>query len=309
MQYHPHGDSSIADALVTLANKRYLIEGQGNYGNIFTGDPAAASRYIECRLTELARNELFNKELTEWVPSYDGRNREPVALPCKLPMMLMLGADGIAVGLSTRILPHNFIELLEAQIEILREKKSTPAVINLLPDFNISGLFEKCKIKLRAQIEPKRNCYSELLLSNEESLTNSIEDAIRKKKLPIRAINDYTSEKVEIELTLTQGYSQEKAISQLYAFTNCETSISSRIIAIKDKRPVELNVENVLRANTKQLVNILTDELELKRAKLLDEFHSKTLVQIFVENRIYKDIEGAKPTTLLCKDFQRTRSV
>ncbi len=302
MQYHPHGDASIADALVTLANKRYLIEGQGNYGNIFTGDPAAASRYIECRLTELARNEMFNKELTEWIPSYDGRNKEPVALPCKLPMMLMLGADGIAVGLSTRILPHNFIELLEAQIEILREKKSAPAQINLVPDFQTGGLMDVSeynkgngKIKLRARIEPKDKnlvVISELPAGQTtESLTNSIEDAIKKKKLPIRAINDYTSEKVEIELTLTQGYSQEKAISQLYAFTNCETSISSRIIAINEKRPVELNVEDVLRANTTQLVHILTGELELKRAKLLDEFHSKTLVQIFVENRIYKAIE------------------
>jgi len=164
MQYHPHGDASIADALVTLTNKRYLIEGQGNYGNIYTGDRAAASRYIECRLTELARKELFNKDLTEWIASYDGRNKEPVTLPCKLPLMLMLGADGIAVGLSTSILPHNFIELLEAQIEILREKKRSPAELNLLPDFQTGGLMDvseydkgKGKVKLRAKIEKRKN--------------------------------------------------------------------------------------------------------------------------------------------------------
>ena len=164
MQYHPHGDASIADALVTLTNKRYLIEGQGNFGNIYTGDRAAASRYIECRLTLLAREEIFNKALTEWIPSYDGRNQEPVHLPCKLPLMLMLGADGIAVGLSTAILPHNFIELLQAQIEILREKKRTPFELNLLPDFQTGGLMDVSeynkgngKIKLRGRIEPRKN--------------------------------------------------------------------------------------------------------------------------------------------------------
>ena len=159
MQYHPHGDASIADALVTLTNKRYLIEGQGNFGNVYTGDRAAASRYIECRLTPLAREEIFNKALTKWIPSYDGRNQEPVHL-CKLPLMLMLGADGIAVGL-TAILPHNFIELLETQIEILREKKRTPTELNLLPDFQTGGLMDisdynkgNGKIKLRGRIKP-----------------------------------------------------------------------------------------------------------------------------------------------------------
>ena len=305
MQYHPHGDASIADALVTLANKRYLIEGQGNYGNIFTGDRAAASRYIECRLTELARKEIFNKELTEWIASYDGRNKEPITLPSKLPLMLMLGADGIAVGLSTSILPHNFIELLEAQIEILREKKRTPVELNLLPDFQTGGLMDvseydkgRGKVKLRARIEPRKN--NRLVITEvphgttTESLTASIEDAVKKKKVPVRAIDDFTAEKVEIELTLTQGASQEKATQALYAFTKCETSVSSRLICLRDKRPVEMTVDEVLRANTKQLVEILEGELNLRRAKLLDDFHSKTLVQIFVENRIYKRIEQCK---------------
>jgi len=305
MQYHPHGDASIADALVTLTNKRYLIEGQGNFGNIYTGDRAAASRYIECRLTPLARNEIFNKELTEWIPSYDGRNKEPVTLPCKLPLMLMLGADGIAVGLSTSILPHNFIELLEAQIEILREKKRTPVELNLLPDFQTGGLMDVSeynkgngKIKLRGKIETrKNNCLVITELPHgvtTETLTASIEDAVKKKKVPVRAIDDFTAEKVEIELTLSQGALQDKAIEALYAFTKCENSVSSRLICLRENRPVEMTVDEVLRFNTQQLLEILEGELTLKKNKLLDEFHNKTLVQIFVENRIYKKIEQCK---------------
>ncbi len=305
MQYHPHGDASIADALVTLTNKRYLIEGQGNFGNIYTGDRAAASRYIECRLTLLAREEIFNKALTEWIPSYDGRNQEPVHLPCKLPLMLMLGADGIAVGLSTAILPHNFIELLQAQIEILREKKRTPFELNLLPDFQTGGLMDVSeynkgngKIKLRGRIEPRKNnrvVITELPHGvNTEALISSIEEAVKKKKVPIRAIDDFTAEKVEIEITLTQGSDQEKAIEALYAFTKCETSITSRLICLRNNRPIELNVDDVLRENTRQLLDILERELQLKKENLLDEFHHKTLVQIFIENRLYKEIEQCK---------------
>ena len=241
MQYHPHGDASIADALVTLTNKRYLIEGQGNFGNIYTGDRAAASRYIECRLTPLARTEIFNKALTEWIASYDGRNQEPIHLPSKLPLMLMLGADGIAVGLSTSILPHNFIELLEAQIEILREKKRSPVDLNLLPDFQNGGLMDVSeynkgngKIRLRGRIESRKT--NRVVITElphgvtTEALITSIEEAVKKKKIPIRNIDDFTSEKVEIELTLSQGSDQEKTIEALYAFTKCETSITSRLI-------------------------------------------------------------------------------
>jgi len=305
MQYHPHGDASIADALVTLTNKRYLIEGQGNFGNIYTGDRAAASRYIECRLTQLARNELFNKELTEWIPSYDGRNKEPVTLPCKLPLMLMLGADGIAVGLSTSIMPHNFIELLEAQVEILKEKKRTPVELNLLPDFQTGGLMDVSeynkgngKIKLRAKIEPRKN--NRLVITElphgvtTDTLMASIEEAVKKKKVPVRQIDDFTAEKVEIELTLSQGADQDTAIQSLYAFTKCENSVSSRLICLRENRPVEMTVDDVLRENTRQLLEILEGELSLKKNKLLDEFHNKTLVQIFVENRIYKHIEQCK---------------
>ncbi|NQV31591.1 MAG: DNA topoisomerase IV subunit A [Phycisphaeraceae bacterium] len=305
MQYHPHGDASIGDALVNLTNKRYLIEGQGNFGNVFTGDRAAASRYIECRLTELARTELFNKDLTTFIPSYDGRNKEPITLPCKLPLMLMLGAEGIAVGLSTSILPHNFIELLEAQILIIQEKKKSPAVIDVLPDFQTGGIMDVSeydkgfgKVKVRAKIEKKSNnklVIKELpCVQNTESVISSIEDAVRRKKVQVRSIDDFTAGHVEIEITLSQGADQDKAIKALYAFTKCETSVSSRIIAIRDKRPVEMNTEQVLRENTRQLLDILFRELELRKHNLLEEFHTKTLVQIFVENRLYKLIEECK---------------
>jgi topoisomerase-4 subunit A len=305
MQYHPHGDASINDALVSLTNRGgYLIEGQGNFGNIFTGDRAAAGRYIECRLTPLAREELFNKELTRYLPSYDGRNQEPVTLPSKLPLLLMLGADGIAVGLSTSILTYNFTELLNEQIEILREKKRTPHHADPLPDFQTGGVMDVSeynngvgKVKVRAKIEHRKGrlVITELPVGQTtEKLTASIEDAVKKKKVAVRAINDYTAERVEIELVLSQGAKPEKVEKALYAFTNCEVSVSSRIVVIRDNRPVEMSVDEILHLNTQQLVDVLEGELNLRRGKLLDAFHTKTLVQIFVENRIYKRIEDCK---------------
>jgi len=305
MQYHPHGDASIGDALVTLANKRYLIEGQGNFGNVFTGDHAAASRYIECRLTELARNELFNKDLTDFIGSYDGRNQEPVTLSSKLPLLLMLGAEGIAVGLSTSILPHNFIELLETEIQIIQEKKKAHVEINVLPDFQTGGIMDVSeydkgfgKVKVRARIEkqgPNKLLIKELpCIQTTELVISSIEEAVKRKKVPVRSISDFTAEKVEIEITLSQGANQDKAIKALYAFTKCETSVSSRIIVICNKRPVEMNTEQVLRENVRRLLDILRRELALQRHNLLEAFHNKTLVQIFVENRIYKQIEECK---------------
>ena len=300
MQYHPHGEASIGDALVVLTNKRYLIEGQGNFGNIFTGDPAAASRYIECRLTELARTEVFHDEITEFVPSYDGRNREPVTLPCKLPLTLMLGNEGIAVGLSSKILPHNFIELLEAQVAILKKQP-----FKLLPDFFTGGLMDareyadgKGSIKVRAKIKIKDESTVTIKeippTATTDSLIGSIEDATRKGKLKVKSVNDFTSEEVEIELKAPAGVSAEKLVDALYAFTDCEISITSRIIVIKDSRPVEMTVSEVLRENTAQLVDTLRRELELKESKLQQELHFKTLVRIFVENRIYKKIEQSK---------------
>ncbi|MGN6553988.1 MAG: DNA topoisomerase IV subunit A [Verrucomicrobiota bacterium] len=300
MQYHPHGDASISDAIVVLANKRYLIEGQGNFGNVFTGDPAAASRYIEARLTELARNELFNDEITEFVPSYDGRNKEPVTLPCKLPLTLMLGAEGIAVGLSARILPHNFPELLEAQIAILKKQP-----FKCLPDFVTGGLMDardyqdgKGSVKIRAKIKVKDE--STVVIkeipptTTTDSLIASIEDATRKGKLKVKSINDFTSEDVEIEIRCPQGVDAEKLVDALYAFTDCEVSISSRIVVIKDNRPVEMTVSEILRENTDQLVALLKRELELKLKQLEDELHFRTLERIFIEERIYKKIEQCK---------------
>jgi topoisomerase-4 subunit A len=300
MKYHPHGDASIGDALVVLANKRYLIEGQGNFGNIYTGDPAAAPRYIECRLTELARTEVFNDSITEFVPSYDGRNKEPVTLPCKLPLSLMLGAEGIAVGLSARLLPHNFPELLEAQIAILKKQP-----FKCLPDFPTGGLMDardyqdgKGTVKVRAKIKTKDE--STVVIkeippsTTTESLIASIEDATRKGKLKVKSINDFTSEDVEIEIKCPQGVDAEKLVDALYAFTDCEVSLTSRIIVIKENRPVELTVTEVLQENTAQLVELLKRELELKQRQLEDELHYRTLERIFIEERIYKLIEKCK---------------
>src|SRR5580704_2166819 len=300
MQYHPHGDASIGDALVGLTNKRYLIEGQGNFGNIFTGDVPAAPRYIECRLTELARTELFNDSLTEFVPSYDGRNKEPVTLPCKLPLLLMLGTEGIAVGMSSRILPHNFPELLEAQIAILKKQS-----FKLLPDFQTGGLMDAREyrdgagqVTVRAKIKIKDD--STVLIkeipptTTTESLTASIEDASRKGKIKVKSINDFTAEEAEIEVRAPSGVSATQLVDALYAFTDCEVTIASRIIVIKDNRPVEMTVSEVLRDNTTQLVATLKRELELKEKQLEQDLHYKTLVRLFVEKRIYKGIEQAR---------------
>jgi topoisomerase IV subunit A len=300
MQYHPHGDASISDAIVVLANKRYLIEGQGNYGNIFTGDPAAANRYIECRLTELARTEVFNDSITEFIPSYDGTNKEPVTLPCKLPLTLMLGTEGIAVGLSARILPHNFPELLEAQIAILKKQP-----FKCLPDFQTGGLMDardyqdgKGSVKVRARIKTKDDSTVVITeippTTTTDSLIGSIEDAARKGKLKVKSINDFTSENVEIEIKCPSGVDAEKLVDALYAFTDCEVTIASRIVVIKDNRPLELTVSEVLQENTQQLVAILKRELELREKNLLDELHYRTLERIFIEERIYKKIEQCK---------------
>src|SRR5665213_820728 len=300
MQYHPHGTVSIGEALVGLVNKRYLIEGQGNFGNIFTGDLAAAQRYIECRLTELARSELFNDEITDFVQTYDDRNKEPITLPTKLPLLLMMGTEGIAVGMASRILPHNFPELLSAQIAILKNQ-----TFKLLPDFQTGGLMDAREyrdgtgqIQVRAKIKIKDD--STVLIkeipptTTTESLTASIEDASRKGKIKVKSINDFTSEEVEIEVRAPNGVSAEQLADALYAFTDCEVTIASRIVVIKDNRPVELTVSEVLREITKQLLATLKRELELKEKKLQRELHYKTLVRLFIEERIYKKIEQAR---------------
>ena len=308
MQYHPHGDASIGDAIVVLANKLwgegkgYLIDGQGNYGSLYTGMPHAATRYIECRLTDLAREEIFNKKTTEYIPSYDGRNLEPVLLPSKLPLLLMLGANGIAVGMATLILPHNFIELLEAEIEIIRDPKAKPA---LVPDFPTGGLVDcsgyedgNGKIRCRAVFETREERGQKQIVVTElpygqttETLINSIENAARLHKVPVKSIHDGTSDHAEIILTLLPNTDPGKAVKQLYAATNCECSITANMTVLENNRPVVTTVSHVLRANVDQLLALNKRELEIREGELLEEQHRKTLVQIFVEERIYKRIE------------------
>jgi len=305
MQFHPHGDASIGEALVALANRQYLIERQGNFGNILTGDPPAAARYIECRLTELARTELFNAELTEFVPSYDGRKKEPVVLPAKIPLLLLLGAEGIAVGLSTRILPHNFVELLEAQIAILGKK-----TFQVLPDFPQGGLMDaqayddgRGHVLVRARIEKKEGhklIVRELPFgSTTDSLMASIEDAARKGKIKVKSLNDFTAEQVEIEVQLPPEQDPDRAIEALYAFTQCQTQVPSRIIVIRDQKPVEMDVSSILRYSTARLVEILRRELAHRRRRLTEEIHHQTLVRLFVENRVYKRIESCDSTAAI----------
>lgn len=300
MKYHPHGDASIYSSLVVLANKDLFIEKQGNFGNIYTGDEASAARYIECRLSPLAKEVLFNKDLTEHTDSYDGRNKEPVTLPAKIPNLLLLGAEGIAVGMSTKILPHNFNELLEAEINILKNK-----AFNIYPDFIQGGEIDVSeynkgngKIKVRAVIEVKD---SKTLVIREipygttiQSLINSIEAGVKKGKIKINAINDYTAEKVEIELKTARGENAEDVLKSLYAYSDCEISISANLIAIVENKPKHLNVNQVLKYNTDKLVADLKRELQIEKDKLEQKLHDLTLEQIFIENRIYKKIEELK---------------
>ncbi len=298
MQFHPHGDASIADALVTLTNKQYLIEGQGNFGNLFTGDPAAASRYIECRLTPLARDELFDSDLTDYIPSYDGRKEEPVTLPARIPLLLLLGAEGIAVGLSTRILTHNFNELLEAQVAILQKRP-----FEVYPDFLQGGLMDvsgydkgKGYVRVRATIEI-RDAQTLVVRSvpfgvNTDSLIASIEEAARKGKVKLRSISDYTAEAVEVEIQLQPDEDAARAVETLFAFTQCEVQVASRIMVIRGGRPTEMDVEQVLHYNTERLLELLKRRLKVQQKRLTEELHRKTLVQIFVQNRLYTPIEA-----------------
>lgn len=301
MKLHPHGDASIGDALVVLANKDYFIERQGNFGSVLTGHPAAAARYIECRLTPLAKETLFNKQLTEYQPSYDGRKEEPVFLPAKLPVILMLGTEGIAVGMSTRILPHNFVELLEAQIASLRGEE-----FQLLPDFPQgasmdAGEYEDGlgKVKVRAQLEASKDrktiTVREIPYSTTtESLIASIEQASQKGKLKVASIDDRTADKVEVVLHLPRGIYADEVVPQLYAYTQCQVSINSNIVVIHDERPAELTVSELLHDLTGRLRRQIKAELELEQGQLEDRQHWLTLEQIFIENRVYKRIETAK---------------
>ncbi|OHD17817.1 MAG: DNA topoisomerase IV [Spirochaetes bacterium GWD1_27_9] len=297
MKYHPHGDASIYSSLVVVANKELFIDTQGNFGNIFTGDEASAARYIECRLNSLAKEVLFNKEITEYVDSYDGRNKEPVALPAKIPNLLLMGAEGIAVGMATKILPHNFNELLNAQIKILKNQK-----YEVYPDFQQCGILDVTdynlgngKVRVRAVIEVANE---KTLLIKEipfgtttESLIASVDNAAKKGKIKISSINDFTAEKVEIEIKLARGENADDTLKALFAYTDCEISISVNLILIQDNKPRQMTVNEVLEYNTKKLVSDLNKELEIEKNKLEQRLHNLTLERIFIENRIYKKIE------------------
>lgn len=300
MKYHPHGDASIYSALVIMANKDIFIEKQGNFGNIYTGDPASAARYIECKVTEFGKELIHNPKITEYEESYDGRNKEPVVFPSKVPVLLAQGTEGIAVGMSTKILPHNIIEIMKAQVKALQGKK-----FQLYPDFPTGGIIDASeyddgqgKIVSRACIDssdPKKITITELPAGmTTEMLISSVESASKKNKVKIASINDYTAEKVEIEIKLNRGVKASDIVESLYAFTDCEVSLSSNIIVIKDDKPTQMTVTEMVQHSADQLQEILKSELELEAGILNDKLHAKTLEQIFIENRVYKKIETQK---------------
>lgn len=297
MKLHPHGDQSIFAALVNLSNKGFLMEQQGNFGNIHTGDQASAARYIECRLSPLAREVMFNKDLTEFIDSYDGRMTEPVTLPAKIPILLLQGADGIAVGMATRILPHNFRELLEAQIEILRGNE-----ITLYPDFQQQGVLDVTdydhgngKVRCRARIEETNEKTVTITQipygTTTTSLIDSIEKATKSGKIKVYSISDYTAENVEIEIKLPRGIYAKDTIKALYAFSDCEVSLNTNLTLIKNNLPETSTVEEVLAFNTEKLVQDLKKELEIDLDRQKERLQARLLEQIFIEERLYKHIE------------------
>jgi topoisomerase-4 subunit A len=307
MKYHPHGDQSIYSALILLANKDLFIEKQGNFGNIFTGDPPSASRYIECRLLPISKEVLFNPEITQYESSYDGRNKEPVVLPAKIPVLLIHGAEGIAVGMATKILPHNLIEVLD----------SVKAALNgdqylLFPDFPTAGYADVSeyndgngKILIRAKLDTKD---SKKIIIRElpfgtttESLINSIESAAKKNKIKISSINDYSTDKVEIEINLARGMHTKDTVDALYAFTDCELSVSINLLVIKDEKPSQMTICEVVEYSAEKLKEILRKELLLEEKQLNDKLHSRTLERIFIEERIYKKIEKMTTQKMISK--------
>jgi len=299
MQYHPHGDASIGDAIVNLGQKDLLIDTQGNWGDIRTGDRAAAPRYIEARLTKFALEVAFNKQTTEWQKSYDGRKNEPITLPMKFPLLLAQGVEGIAVGLSTKIMPHNFVELINGSIAVLKGKTTT-----LVPDFPTGGMADfsdynsGCrggKIKVRARIEEQDK---KTILIREipygqttTSVIDSIIKANDKGKIKIKKVVDNTAKELEIEVHLAPGISADKTIDALYAFTNCEVSISPNACVIVDNKPHFLSVDEILKINTENTRDLLRQELEIRKGELEEKWHFSSLEKIFIEERIYRDIE------------------
>jgi len=299
MQYHPHGDASIADAMVQIGQKDLLIDTQGNWGNILTGDRAAAARYIEARISKFGLDVVFNPKITEWQSSYDGRRKEPVNLPVMFPLLLAQGGEGIAVGLSTKILPHNFIELIDASVKHLQGKRFT-----ILPDFPTSGIADFTnyndglrggKVRVRAKIsqyDKNTLVISEIPFgTNTSSLIDSILKANDKGKIKVKKIEDNTAADVEILVHLPSGISPDKTIDALYAFTNCETSISPLGCVIEDNKPFFVGVSEMLRRSTDNTVQLLNQELEIRLGEFEEQWHFASLERIFIENRIYRDIE------------------
>ncbi|MCB0506376.1 MAG: DNA gyrase/topoisomerase IV subunit A [Cyclobacteriaceae bacterium] len=299
MQYHPHGDASIGDAIVNLGQKDLLIDTQGNWGDVRTGDSAAAARYIEARLSKFALDVVFNAQTTDWQLSYDGRKKEPVTLPVKFPLLLAQGVEGIAVGLSTKILPHNFNELIKASIDVLKGKKP-----KIYPDFSTGGTIDVTdynqgerggKVKIRARIEVLDK--KEVIIrdipygTTTSSVIDSIIKANDKGKIKIKKVIDNTAKDVEIVVSLAPGVSPDVTIDALYAFTDCEVSISPNACVIVDEKPMFLSVGDILKINTNQTVDLLKRELEIKKAELLEKILFSSLEKIFIENRIYRDIE------------------
>lgn len=299
MQYHPHGDASIGDAMVQLGQKELLIDMQGNWGNILTGDRAAAPRYIEARLSKFALEVVFNPKTTQWQQSYDGRRKEPIHLPVKFPLLLAQGAEGIAVGLSTKIMPHNFNELIDASIKILKGKKAT-----IYPDFLTGGIADFSnyndgkrggKVRVRAKISQENKntlVITEIPFSTTtSSLIDSILKANDKGKIKIKKIEDNTAANVEIRVHLHNGVSPDKMIDALYAFTNCEISISPLACIIEDNKPIFIGVSEQLELSTFHTKDLLKQELEIQLNELQEQWHFASLERIFIENRIYRDIE------------------
>ncbi|MFM1559654.1 MAG: DNA gyrase/topoisomerase IV subunit A [Roseibacillus sp.] len=299
MKYHPHGDTSIKDALVGMGQKNLLIDTQGNWGNVLTGDPAAAGRYIEARLTKFALEVAFNPKTTEWTPSYDERNQEPVCLPMKFPLVLAQGSEGIAVGLACKILPHNFIELIDACIAVLRKKK-----FEIYPDFPTGGIMDASeyndglrggRIRVRARIEvEKRNLLRVTEIpfgTTTTSLKDSVVAAQEKGKIKISKIEDNTAEEADVLIHLPSGANPQTARDALYAFTDCEVSISPNSCVIADGKPQFLGISEILKRSALQTKELLKMELEIRLRELEEKWHFSSLEKIFIEKRIYRDIE------------------
>ncbi len=299
MQYHPHGDASIADAMVQIGQKDLLIDAQGNWGNVLTGDRAAASRYIEARLSKFALEVVFNPKITEWQASYDGRRKEPINLPVMFPLLLAQGAEGIAVGLSTKVLPHNFIELIDASVKHLQGKRFT-----IFPDFATGGIADftnyndglrggkvRCRAKI-SQLNKNTLVITEVPFgTTTSSLIDSILKANEKSKIRIKKIEDNTAAEVEILVHLPAGISPDKTIDALFAFTSCENSISPLGCVIEDNKPLFVGVTEMLRRSTDHTVELLKQELEIKLGEFQEQWHFASLERIFIENKIYRDIE------------------